>query len=758
MLLNRITSRAREILLNVGKYSQVSAGEVLTNIIRSEGMGTVLLQNVVKLKLDKKKSINTKNLLKEAYYQSIKFQHTYVGTEHLLVALLKLSESKDMEAVKTELKKINVFPGPSSFETAKRTPLFDSYGVNMNFKIFNGEDASTIDREEYSLLISVLLQKNNPNPLLVGEPGVGKRSLIKLLVKNINSLNVPPLLFGYQVIEFDLLSFMTNSLNKTAADFGISALMDELKGLGKVILYVKNFQNLFFATGAGFAVPIFYSMFKSSLENTGIRVIGTMNTDLYDRVESENPHLIENFTEVDVYEPDESQVLKILSLSAENLSKFHNIKISQELIEYIYKKAKSDMKDTKFPQKGLELMDRACSRMLMRKTKISKKYKDLIDKTYKLARNFDKSIEQGNFKGATTKRNQLIKMEDSLYQREQGIVSSHTLVLTTVQVDEALEDLGGRKDISASDQKYKVLPKLLPIIKQRIIGQDPAVEVVVKALIRSRLGLRSKKRPIGNFFFLGPTGVGKTELAKVLAEVAFGEDSLIRLDMSDFSEKHTVARLVGAPPGYVGYGEGGELTSKIELKPESVVLFDEIEKAHPDVLNILLQIMEEGELSDAKGNRFDFSKAVVILTSNLGTEILHNKDIGFDEKSISDESVSNRLQHNLKKILKPELINRFDETVVFKRLKKESLLKILDLLLLEVNERLTTQKVNLKVNMEAKRYLLKVGQSDEYGARSMRRTIEKELLDKIAEVLLKVKDRPLKLSAAIKNRGLFIDH
>ncbi len=323
MYLNRITSRAREILLNVGKYSQVSAGEVLTNIIKSEGMGTVLLQNVVKLKLDKKKSINTKNLLKEAYYQSIKLQHTYVGTEHLLVALLKLSESKDMETVKTELKKINVFPGPSSFETSKRTPLFDSYGVNMNFKIFNGEDVSTIDREEYNLLISVLLQKNNPNPLLVGEPGVGKKSLIKLLVKNINSLNVPPLLFGYQVIEFDLLSFMTNSLNKTAADFGISALMDELKGLGKVILYVKNFQNLFFATGAGFAVPIFYSMFKSSLENTGIRVIGTMNTDLYDRVESENPHLIENFTEVDVYEPDESQVLNILSLSAENLSKFH---------------------------------------------------------------------------------------------------------------------------------------------------------------------------------------------------------------------------------------------------------------------------------------------------------------------------------------------------------------------------------------------------------------------------------------------------
>lgn len=756
MLLNRITSRALEIMIQVGGQPQVSATIILNNIRKSEGMGTILLQNIPKLNINKQKSVDPKILLKEAYHQSIKFQHTYVGTEHLLVALLKLSGSRDLEVVKGELRKINVFPGPASLENIKKTPLLDTYGVNMNYLIFGDGNFSSLDRNEYKFLVSTLLQKNNPNPLLIGASGVGKRSLVKLLVKNINSLNVPPLLFGHQVIEFDLLSFMTGFLNKTASDFGISALVDELKSAGKIILYIKNFQNLFFSTSAGFAVPIFYSMFKSSLENTGIKIITSMNTDLYERIEAENQHLIENFTVVEVLEPDEKEILQILRINSDYLSKFHTINISEDLITYIYRRSKDEIKDIKFPQKGLELMDRACSRLLVKKTKISKKYKNLIDRTYKLAQNFDQNIEEGNFRKAAKERRELINMEGYLYQKEQKMTISKPLILTTVEVDEAIEDLGGKKDSVTSIQGVKVLSKYLPLIKQQIIGQDLAVDAVVKALVRARLGLRSKKRPIGNFLFLGPTGVGKTELAKVLAQVAFGEDSLIRLDMSDFSEKHNVARLVGAPPGYVGYGEGGELTSKIELKPDSVVLFDEIEKAHPDVLNILLQIMEEGELSDAKGNKFDFSSAVVILTSNLGTDIMHNTDIGYEEKELSDESVAGRLQHNLKKILKPELINRFDDVIVFKKLKQEGLLKILDLLLNEVLDKLISQSVHLRVNNSAKKYLLKIGHSDEYGARSLRRAVEKELLDKIAEALLANEKRPLTLTAAVKNKNLLI--
>jgi len=250
--------------------------------------------------------------------------------------------------------------------------------------------------------------------------------------------------------------------------------------------------------------------------------------------------------------------------------------------------------------------------------------------------------------------------------------------------------------------------------------------------------------------FLGPTGVGKTELAKVLAETFFGSGSLIRLDMSDFSEKHTVARLIGAPPGYVGYGEGGELTSKIAARPESVVLFDEIEKAHPDVLNILLQVMEEGELSDAKGQLFHFSKAVIILTSNLGTEILHSQAIGFGDTTVPDEKIEGRLKENLKKILKPELLNRFDDIIIFERLKKESQYKILDLLIKEVIDTLKIQNVSLSVQKDVKEFLLKEGYSKEYGARALRRTVETKLLDRIAEFLLKNKHRPLKIAGSVK--------
>jgi ATP-dependent Clp protease ATP-binding subunit ClpC len=334
---------------------------------------------------------------------------------------------------------------------------------------------------------------------------------------------------------------------------------------------------------------------------------------------------------------------------------------------------------------------------------------------------------------------------------ESVIFTSDRLKLSVTDVIDAMEelDLGKRSTSKAAD--LNTLSRLASKIKRRIIGQDAAIDAVVKSLIRSKLGLRTKKRPLGNFLFLGPTGVGKTELAKVLAEEFFGSGSVIRLDMTDFAEKHTVARLVGAPPGYVGYGEGGELTQKIETKPDSVVLFDEIEKAHPDVLNILLQIMEEGELSDAKGGIFDFSKSIIILTSNLGTEIVHNGGISFDEKVLENKNIEERLKSNLKKILKPELLNRFDEQVVFSRISKENQLEIIDLLVKEVEQTLLRQNVFLKVNQKAREILLKVGYSEEYGARSLRRTLERELLDKIAEILLVKKDRPLRIKTSVRN-------
>jgi len=362
-------------------------------------------------------------------------------------------------------------------------------------------------------------------------------------------------------------------------------------------------------------------------------------------------------------------------------------------------------------------------------------------------------MEGSDYEGALNIRNLISDIEKKMSLNERKMFGRQHYRVTKKDVDLALEVFVDDSK-ETLEQSSDFLRTLEERILARIVGQNEAVKLVSKALLRSRLGLRSKKRPSGNFLFLGPTGVGKTELAKVLSDEFFGEDRLIRLDMSDFGEKHTVARLVGAPPGYVGYGEGGELTSKIEKNPNSLVLFDEIEKAHPDVLNILLQITDEGELVDAKGTTFDFSSAVVVLTSNLGTEIVHRPGIGFEPKFLNATSLEKRLRSNLKKILRPELLNRMDEVVVFRRLDKEDQYKILDLMLDEVRANLKHQDISIRISRQVKDLLLEKGYSNEYGARALRRTIEKELLDGIAEVLLKRAERPLRLSAVCRAKGI----
>ena len=368
----------------------------------------------------------------------------------------------------------------------------------------------------------------------------------------------------------------------------------------------------------------------------------------------------------------------------------------------------------------------------------------------------DSNVEAGNYDMAIKTKERLKTLDDEMTLHEERIFTPKKLKLSVAVVEEAYESISQGSNTDGGKTDVTKLTGLSESVKKRVIGQDEAVDTVVRSLIRARLGLRSTKRPLGNFLFLGPTGVGKTELAKVLADEFFGDKSLIRLDMSDFSEKHNVARLVGAPPGYIGYGDGGELTTKIENNPDSVVLFDEIEKAHPDVLNILLQITEEGELTDARGSAFDFSKSVVILTSNLGTGILHNEGIGFSKEIITDKKAEDRLLRNLRKILKPELLNRFDELIVFKSLSKEARVRVINLFISDIQNSLRNQTIRLYVNGKVKDYLLSKGYSKEYGARSLRRTVEKELLDRIAEYLLEHNERPLRLYAKLKAKRVVI--
>ncbi len=757
MPLDRLTDRAKKVLLEAestaakraGKVKKnstskkskkvspvvtVIASDVFTALKDSQGVSAKIIATVKDIVFPKAKRIDLDRLVKEAYFQALKFQHTYVGSEHILLALLKMVGSKQIDKVRDEILQLSAFPSNlKNSELEAKTPLLSLYGENATYLSYLSTE-EFIYREELNGIISILMQKQNPNPLIVGETGVGKESLIGLLIRRINSLDVPPKLLGYQVLDFDLIQFIASAFNKGInVEQSISLLLEEVKNVGRVILHIKNFQNIFIPTNSGLAVPLIYSLFKSGLGNLGIKVIATMDYTIYEKLSTENASLLSNFSILELNEPSEKQILRVMQSRAKQLEEYHNIKIPPTVVAHAYKKAKAMDVDIKFPQRGIDLLDKACTKLILKESKVPNRYKSLIDETIVLAGKIDTHIESGDYSKALKYRNSLEKIETKLSTDEKVMFLRKKLTLTTATIDTAVEE----EEISKSMPiPIEDLRSLSVRIKKKIIGQDLAIDVVVKSLIRSKLGLNNKKRPVGNFLFLGPTGVGKTELAKILADEAFGSGSLIRLDMSDFGEKHTVARLVGAPPGYVGFGEGGELTKKIELKPQSVVLFDEVEKAHPEVLNILLQIMEEGQLVDAVGTTFSFNEAIIILTSNLGTEILHRKDIGFENDLKTESNVETRLNANLKKFLKPELLNRFDEIIVFRRLSKQSQNKIIELLINEFKTSLKLKKITLNVTPAAKDYLLAAGYSQEFGARALRRILEKELIDRVAEHML----------------------
>lgn len=756
LILDKLTEKAKDVLLELSKNnsSAKDAKSVLEVITNSAGIGKALIQNFPKFKIKLDTNIDLNTLVQEAFFQSYKLKTSYVGTEHLLLALLKLSGISDLNPYIKELGKLNSFPSfVKIVESQKRTPVIDAFGLNLNKQAIN-DNQKLISRNEVEVLISILLQKDNYSPLIVGDLGVGKRSLVDLFVKRLVDNEVPSILLDTTVIEFDIVGFISSFSNKEGLEYGISSLTEELETLDKVILYFKNFQSIFVPTQGGLTVPLAFSMIHEQLKESGLKIISIMNTPVYEKVVAENEHVLDGFSTLTLDEPEDELNKKIIKEKLSDLTKFHNIKVAENVAEYALEKSK-DLKNTHFPKKSVDLLDQSFTKILLKNSKVPAKYKNLIKKKNILWEEFNALIEESNFSEALKLKNKLDKLNVQLDDVYREINSSKNLTLTTDEIDEVLDEMGNIR-IGAKNQDLTHLSNLSKKIKKIIIGQDDAVDTVVKSLIKSRLGLRNSKKPLGNFLFLGPTGVGKTEFARVLASEFYGTNSLIRLDMSDFAEKHNIARLVGAPPGYVGYGEGGELTEKIFKNPSSVVLFDEIEKAHPDVLNILLQIMEEGELVDARGQTFDFSKSVIILTSNLGTEFFHKNQIGLTKDDSSKERSEMKLLDNLKKVMRPELINRFDDLIVFHQLEKENVVLILDKQLKELLSNLKKQKIDLIISQNVNDKLIELGYSKEFGVRALKRTIEKQLVNQIAEILLENTQRPLKLKAVDKDSKIHI--
>lgn len=756
LILDKLTEKAKDVLLELSKNNSSSkdAKSVLEVINNSSGIGKALIQSIPKIKIKLDESVDLNALVQEAFYQAYKLKTSYVGTEHLLLALLKLTGNNDLSLLTKELGKLNSFPSfVKSVESQKRTPILDAFGINLNKKHLS-QSEKVIARDEVDVLISILLQKDNYSPLIVGDLGVGKRSLVNLFVNKLIDNEVPSVLLDTTIIDFDIVGFISSFSNKEGLEYGISSLTEELETFDKVILYFKNFQSIFVPTQGGLTVPLAFAMIHDQLKDYGVKLIAIMNTPVYEKVVAENEHVLDGFSTISLEEPEDDINKKIIKEKLAELKNFHNIKVEEDVAEFAFNKAK-EIRNAKFPKKVVDLLDQSFTKILLKNSKVPAKYKNLIKKKNLLWEEFNALIEESDFGEALKLKNKFDKANVRLGEVYKEINSSKNLTLTTEEIDDVLEEMGNIR-IGSKNQDFTHLSKLSESMKKIIIGQDESVGIVVKSLIKSKLGLRNSKKPLGNFLFLGPTGVGKTEFAKALATEFYGQGSLIRLDMSDFAEKHNVARLVGAPPGYVGFGEGGELTEKIEKNPSSVVLFDEIEKAHPDVLNILLQIMEEGELNDAKGQTFDFSKSVIILTSNLGTEFFHKNQIGLTTETFSKELSKNKLLDNLKKVMRPELINRFDEVVIFSQLEKDDQIRILDKQLFELFSILKKQKIDLIVTKAVNDLLIEIGYSKEYGARGLKRMIEKELVNKIAEVLLSNPERPLSLKAVEKDKEIHI--
>lgn len=730
--LTRISIRARGVLQNFSTHQELQLDQLIKHVVEAGGMGARVVKQIPSvLSFVYSKPLPVRALLEEAYFNAMLMSHSYVGTEHLLLAGLILAKFPQSEDVKLEVQKVNSLSVTvKNLKSGEKSSYLVTHAVDLASKYTNYSKDKLVERPELERMFTILLQKHNPNVMLVGEEGSGKKSLIELMAQKISRAETPRDFLGAYVLDFSYNGFVASLPSTVVAyEAALKDLGAEIMELGNVVMAIRRLPNIMMIAS--------FRQFVEYLNATGARFV------VCSEDEPGSEELLAIFSVVEVEEPDKKIVVDILETEARSLEKFFGTKIEADIVDYVYERAKLVLKDQSFPQKGIVLLDKACSMVAFEETRLPADLKILMDSHDKTESKMTELLVSRDYDKASVLHKKLAGIQGKISGSFKEL-NFQLRPITKSDIDKALRE-GKPED----EKEYKVgakkLTELERRLKQRIIGQDRAVEVVTKALVRSQMGLRPKNKPVGNFLFLGPTGVGKTELAKVLAHEAFGSDALIRLDMSDFGEKHTVARLVGAPPGYIGYNEGGELTSKIARKPQSVVLFDEIEKAHPEVMNILLQIMEEGQLSDMRGDTYDFSKAVVILTSNLGTEAIHKRDIGYGGGTKSDKAVEERVMQSVKNTIKPELLNRFDEIITFRQLERADSVKILDLLLKEVYAKLTEKGISFTAGSKVKQFLLDKGFSTEFGARALRRTVEKELLDKIAAFLLSSgENEPLK--------------
>jgi ATP-dependent Clp protease ATP-binding subunit ClpC len=704
-----------------------------------------------------------KRVIELAIDEARRLGHNYIGTEHLLLGLVRegegiaagVLESLGVNLDKVRHEVIRVLSQSSSAgpaqetKRASKTPTVDALGINLTEAARADKLDPVIGREkEIERVIQILGRKTKNNPALIGEPGVGKTAIAEGLAHRIVAGDVPDILLDKRVLTLDIGSLVAGTKYRGEFEERLKKIIEELRNTNDAILFIDELHTLVGAGAAEGAIDA-ANILKPPLSRGELQCIGATTLDEYRKYIEKDAALERRFQPVMVEEPTLEQTIEILKGIRERYEQHHKVAITDEAITAAADLSIRYITDRHLPDKAIDLIDEASSRVRLRHSssppelRAAQKDLDRITKAKDAAINAQEYEQAATLREAeATSREQV----DALRAAWQAANSGEPPKVDEEEIAQVVAMWTGIPVTRIAQEESERLLKMEEVLHTRIIGQEEAIEIVSRAVRRARAGLKDPKRPIGSFVFLGPTGVGKTELAKALAEYMFGsEDTLIKIDMSEFMERHNVSRLVGAPPGYVGFDEGGQLTEAVRRKSYAVILLDEIEKAHAEVFNILLQIMEDGHLTDAKGRRVDFRNTIIIMTSNLGaSKIQTNSSLGFRQQGdtvetravASYELMKEKVQAELKQNFRPEFLNRLDATVVFRSLTVEEITKIVDLMLKRVRDQLKVQGMNLEISQPAKEHIIRLGYDQAYGARPLRRTIQNLIEDPLAEHLL----------------------
>lgn len=783
MMFGRFTERAQKVLalaqeeaLRLG-HNNIGTEHILLGLVREGegiaakalqalGLGSDKIQKEVESLIGRGQEMSqtihytprAKKVIELSMDEARKLGHSYVGTEHILLGLIREGEgvaarvlnnlgvslNKARQQVLQLLGSNETGSSASGTNSNANTPTLDSLARDLTAIAKEDSLDPVIGRsKEIQRVIEVLSRRTKNNPVLIGEPGVGKTAIAEGLAQQIINNEVPEILRDKRVMTLDMGTVVAGTKYRGEFEDRLKKVMDEIRQAGNIILFIDELHTLIGAGGAEGAIDA-SNILKPSLARGELQCIGATTLDEYRKYIEKDAALERRFQPIQVDQPSVDESIQILKGLRDRYEAHHRVSITDEAIDAAVKLSDRYISDRFLPDKAIDLIDEAGSKVRLRSFTTPPNLKELEQKLDEVRKEKDAAVQSQEFEKAASLRDTEQRLREQVEDTKKTWKEKQGQENSEVSVEDIAMVVSSWTGVPVSKIAQTETDKLLNmenILHSRVIGQDEAVVAVAKAVRRARAGLKDPKRPIGSFIFLGPTGVGKTELARALAESIFGdEEAMIRVDMSEYMEKHSTSRLVGSPPGYVGYDEGGQLTEKVRRKPYSVVLLDEIEKAHPDVFNILLQVLEDGRLTDSKGRTVDFRNTILIMTSNVGaSELKRNKYVGFNvqDETQNHKDMKDKVMGELKRAFRPEFINRIDEIIVFHSLEKKHLTDIVSLMSDQLTKRLKEQDLSIELTEAAKTKVAEEGVDLEYGARPLRRAIQKHVEDRLSEELLR---------------------